>query len=264
MTTPDVPLRGEKTIELPGTPEQVWQAIATAEGLKAWMVPAELEEREGGAVRFELGVGVESRGTVTGWDPPRRLEYSEPDWATMGGPEDAVVTPLVSEFLIEARSGGTCVLRVVSSAFGTGADWEREYFEEMMSGWLPMLDTLRLYLEHFPGQRAAYMNVQADLPGGPEAVNAALRGAVGADAPGQSAGVRGHKGEAETVTEGSLLLRVSDPVPGFLNFYIWPRDDGITTAGVTGYLYGEDAAGYVEREEPEWKAWLQGLAVPAS
>ena len=33
MTTPDVPLRMELTFELPGTPEQVWDAIATANGI---------------------------------------------------------------------------------------------------------------------------------------------------------------------------------------------------------------------------------------
>ena len=31
MTTPNVPLRMERTFEVPGTPEQVWDAIATAE-----------------------------------------------------------------------------------------------------------------------------------------------------------------------------------------------------------------------------------------
>jgi uncharacterized protein YndB with AHSA1/START domain len=263
MTTPNVPLRAEKTIELPGTPEQVWQAIATADGLNAWMVPAELEGREGGAVRFELAIGVESRGTVTGWDPPRRLEYAEPDWAKMGGPEDAAVSPMVSEFLIEARSGGTCVLRVVSSAFGTGADWEQEYFDEMMSGWLPMLDTLRLYLEYFPGQRAAQLSAQADVPGSAEDVSSALREAVGAAEVGEYASVRGHKGAAEAVTEAGVLLRVTDPVPGLFNFYIWRRDDGTTTAGLTGYVYGDEAAGYVEREQLAWQSWLQGLAVRA-
>ena len=32
MTTPNVPLRFEFSIELPLTPEQVWQAIATGPG----------------------------------------------------------------------------------------------------------------------------------------------------------------------------------------------------------------------------------------
>jgi uncharacterized protein YndB with AHSA1/START domain len=65
--TPNVPHRIEITVEVPGTPEQVWDAIATAQGLSAWFLPAELEEREGGAVCFHMGEGISSEGTITGW-----------------------------------------------------------------------------------------------------------------------------------------------------------------------------------------------------
>jgi uncharacterized protein YndB with AHSA1/START domain len=148
MTTPDVPHRFELTVEVPGTPEQVWDAIATANGISSWMLPTELEEREGGTVVFHMGPEMSSKGTVTGWDPPRRLVYEEPEWYALVDQEPNV-TPLVSEFLVEATSGGTCVVRVVSSAFGTGADWEGEFFADMAKGWTPMFDHLRLYLTHF-------------------------------------------------------------------------------------------------------------------
>ncbi len=39
---------------MPGTPAQVWDAIATANGISSWMMPTELEEREGGAVAFHM------------------------------------------------------------------------------------------------------------------------------------------------------------------------------------------------------------------
>ena len=90
--------------ELPGTPEQVWDAIATANGISSWFLPTDLEERLGGAVSFHMGE-TSSDGTITGWDPPRRIEYEEPDWASLVGREDADVTPLVTEFLVEATSG---------------------------------------------------------------------------------------------------------------------------------------------------------------
>jgi uncharacterized protein YndB with AHSA1/START domain len=35
-------------VEVPGTPEQVWQAIATGPGVSAWFVPTEVEGRIGG------------------------------------------------------------------------------------------------------------------------------------------------------------------------------------------------------------------------
>ena len=32
-------------VEVPGTPEQVWQAIATGPGISSWFVPSEVDER---------------------------------------------------------------------------------------------------------------------------------------------------------------------------------------------------------------------------
>jgi len=70
MTTPDVPLRVELTFDdLPGTPEQVWDAIATTGGISSWFLPTDMEERVGGAVPMHMG-DMEWPGTVTGWDPP--------------------------------------------------------------------------------------------------------------------------------------------------------------------------------------------------
>ena len=34
-------------VEVPGTPEEVWQAIATGPGISSWFVPAEFEMRDG-------------------------------------------------------------------------------------------------------------------------------------------------------------------------------------------------------------------------
>lgn len=57
------------------------------------------------------------------------------------------LTPIATEFLLEAASGGSCVIRVVSSAYGTGADWENEFFAEMVEGWAALLDNLGPYIE---------------------------------------------------------------------------------------------------------------------
>jgi len=44
----------EHEIEVSGTPEQVWHAIATGQGITAWFVPTTVEERAGGAIRARL------------------------------------------------------------------------------------------------------------------------------------------------------------------------------------------------------------------
>ena len=88
MTTPDKPLRFEFEVEVAGTPEQVWQAIASADGISSWFLPTDFEPREGGAVVTHMG-DTSSPGSVTGWDPPRRLVYEEPEWAELAGHPDA-------------------------------------------------------------------------------------------------------------------------------------------------------------------------------
>ena len=63
-------------VEVPGTPEQVWEAIATGPGISTWFVPAEVAEREGGEiVLHDLAPGLDDSGRITVWDPPRRLVY---------------------------------------------------------------------------------------------------------------------------------------------------------------------------------------------
>ena len=95
VATPDVPYRLEFSVEVPGTAEQVWQAIATAEGVSAWFLPTEMEEREGGSLRFSTGTDMGSEGRVTGWDPARRLVYEE-DWAALMGQDPGALSPLTS------------------------------------------------------------------------------------------------------------------------------------------------------------------------
>src|SRR5688572_33077398 len=60
----------EAQVEVPGTPEQVWRAIATGAGVSSWFVPTHVEERAGGAVTSNFGPGMESVSTITRWEPP--------------------------------------------------------------------------------------------------------------------------------------------------------------------------------------------------
>lgn len=140
--------RAEYTRELGATPEEVWEAIATADGISAWMVPTRLDPQIGGEVSFDHG-GFRSTGVITAYAPNQRFAYEEPwpmteemrEWvAETAGHEVteeelASISPVATEFLIEAASGGSCILRVVSSSYGSGSDWENEYFAEMVAGW---------------------------------------------------------------------------------------------------------------------------------
>ena len=158
--------RLERTYEVAAAPEQVWDAIATATGISAWMVPTTLDPQIGGEVSFDLGEMI-SIGVVTGYTPNERFAYEEPwpiaaeqpipgemaEWFNKLGvsPSDVhgnlpSITPIATEFLIESVSGGSCVLRVVSSSYGTGADWEHEFWTEMVAGWTELLDNLAAHI----------------------------------------------------------------------------------------------------------------------
>lgn len=164
--------RVERSYDVPATPEQVWEAIATAEGISAWMVPTQLDPQVGGAVSFDLG-DLTSNGVITDYTPNHRFAFEEP-WPVAERDEDipagmlqwfesigaslpdvhrdlASASPIATEFLIESASGGSCVIRVVTSAFGLGADWEHEFFTEMAASWIPILDRLAALLGGTPG-----------------------------------------------------------------------------------------------------------------
>ena len=264
MTTPDVPLRMELAFELPGTPEQVWQAVATADGISSWFGRTELEEREGGAILIHMGAEGDSPGTVTGWDPPTRFGYVEPDWADLVGHPGAEVSPIATEFLVEAQSGGTCVVRVVCSAFGVGADWEGEFFAFMERMWAPIFDHLRLYLTHFPGQRATELFARTEVPGPPATALAAVRRGLGVTEAEQPVDANGITATVERMGDIEVLVRVTEPVPGFLAFYVVDKGDGVSIVQLAGFLFSDGAPAYVEREAPAWQAWLDGLVVPAA
>ena len=163
----------EAEIEVPGTPEEVWDAIATGPGITAWFVPTECDEREGGSVtqHHGPGAGMEVTARDHRWDPPRRLAY-ETDWAPDEGVEPR---RMATEFLVEARAGGTCVVRVVNSGFGSGEEWDQA-MESTRGGWGPALAGLRLYLEHFGGPGSVVDPGRRPVPGTPREAWSALLG----------------------------------------------------------------------------------------
>jgi uncharacterized protein YndB with AHSA1/START domain len=132
-------------IEVDATPEQVWEAISTGQGLDAWfMGDNEIEPREGGLVRVSLAdFKMESKITV--WDPPRRLR-TETDTSDDG-------RFMAFEYVIEGRGGGKATLRFVHNGFLPDADWEAEY-DALKVGDPMYVRKLGEYLQHFRGRKA--------------------------------------------------------------------------------------------------------------
>lgn len=265
-----VPHRIELTFVLPGTAEQVWDAIATANGISSWSLPTDVEEREGGAICFHMGPDVSSAGTVTAFDAPHRFAIVEPEWALLVGHDRDSVTPLATEFLIEAQSGGTCVLRVVTSAFGTGADWEHEFFADMEKHWVPQFDNLRVYLAHFAGKRVVSMDLEAPARTTPSAMWSTMRRVIGGAREirvGDALEVQGLTGVVERITSGpgpnELFVRVDGAVDGYVGFLVWAPAADTSTAVVAGRFFSDGADAYVEESRDGWKKWLDDVAAEA-
>lgn len=261
MTTPEDPdtRSMELEVEVPGTPEEVWEAIATGPGITAWMHPTEVEEREGGTLSFDMGGDMQFTGKVAGWDPPHRF-VEETEWKAT---EDEPPALLATEWLIEARSGGTCAVRMVTSGFGTGAGWDSEIegFTEAMRA---ALEGLRAYLTHYRGENGTWMRVFGKGQGSLDDVWRELTGALRIE--GSAAGTPvtvgsgpSLSGVVECEAAGThlrdLLVRTDEPAPGLAHVSVFSEQRFVT---VQACLYGAEGAAAAEREEPAWTAWMQG------
>ena len=245
-------------VELPGTPEQIWQAIATGQGITSWFAPTKVEERNGGKIVTQMAPGMESAATITAWEPPLRLAVEDPGWAPS-------MPPVATEWTIETRPGGTCLVRVVHSLFASTDDWDNQ-LAGTETGWPGFFRILRLYLAHFPGQLCSSISVMG-TPSGPVAEGwqeltgaLGLTGALVGQKRSAPAAAPPFSGTVECVTEEkgmhSLLLRLEEPAPGFVSIGAFDCG-GMVMASVSFYLYGERGAAAAAREQSRWDEWMK-------
>jgi uncharacterized protein YndB with AHSA1/START domain len=238
------------SVEVPGTPEQVWESIATGPGITSWFVPHTVEGHAGGEVTMDFGFGV-ATARVTVWEPPRRLVL-----------QSEGEQPLAYEWLVEARAGGTCVVRLVNSGFGTGDDWDAQY-DGLDTGWRLFLENLRLHQERFPGQSARPLIPTQMLPGGRESAFARVCAALGVPADlEEGAGFRTTGSDAPSLSgtvdrvlrlprATAYLLVLDEPAPGhgFLAAEGTPDADAVAVS-LYLYVYGERAAELPDQVSP--------------
>jgi uncharacterized protein YndB with AHSA1/START domain len=249
----------ELEIEVPGTPEAVWRAIATGPGISSWYVPHTVEERAGGAAVASFGPGPEMQvpGRVAAWEPPHRIVFD--------GGETGV--GLAFEWLVEARDGGTCIVRLVNSGFASGEPWDDQY-DGMRDGWGLFLSNLKLHLQHFAGRTARAVLPTAQWAGPRERTWERLCSELGLPArpaPGEHVTTSGDAprlgGTVVASDTWCLTLLVDAPAPGTAFVAVEGRGDPVTVS-VWSYLYDDAGAAAAERDEPHWWAWLAQRAAP--
>jgi hypothetical protein len=131
------PFEIRRAVSLPAPPEQVWEAVATGDGLAAWFMPMELDP---------------DSSMVTSWEPGRRL--------TVRTPPEKDGAFHTFDYRLEPAGPASTMLRFLHHGF-TGDAWGEHFEAATGSGWDMYLHTLGQYLTHFPGRPAVYLEAEA-------------------------------------------------------------------------------------------------------
>jgi uncharacterized protein YndB with AHSA1/START domain len=253
-------------VEVPGTPEEVWAAIATGAGISSWFVPTKSDERAGGQVVCTFGPGMDAAAKITAWEVGKRFA-TEGDMGMPGSPTVA------TEWTVEARAGGKCVVRVVHSLFASTDDWDNQ-LDGLEQGWPTYFRILRLYLERYKGLPCGAMQFVAMSSESEAAAWAKLGGEAAAGGLGllhlaegarwsAPAGLPRMAGELDVRGKGmhasNVLLRLDGERPGeggtaYIGAFAC---GGMVMVCLSFYLYGAGAKAAAERDAPAWQRWVE-------
>jgi uncharacterized protein YndB with AHSA1/START domain len=141
MAFPD---RITRTIEVAQSPDRVWAALTTAEGLGGWFGnEAAIDLRPGGSARMRWDDGSTVEMRVERVEEPTVFGFT---WPIYGLPEDDPRRTYV-EFTLEPTSTGTR-LTVVESGFAQlPEDVYRKSYDGNTDGWARELAELADYLD---------------------------------------------------------------------------------------------------------------------
>lgn len=250
----------ETEIEVAGTPEEVWQAIATGPGHASWTFGADIEPVTGGQMIIHREpFGPDAEVIVTDWEPPCAFGFAESN--------PGVPSPLTTEILVEARSGGICVVRVVCGLADVGDEWE-DLVEGVSEGWRMSLLVLRAYLRWFSGRRADSVDVISTIdppPANRDAPADMLFGQLGLPRADRVAGQRFEtapgspalSGVVEHASQGYLLLRSEAPYPGLFAISCFPMgSDQPISINLLGRIYAALDAEHLASVTGSWRSWL--------
>jgi len=250
-------------VEVPGTPEQVWAAVATGAGISAWFVPASVEERAGGVIALDFGGGMVTSSAITAWCPPHSFVAEDSSWL-QGGPSVA------TEWSVTAQANGLCSVRVVHTLVADSDAWDA-HLEGTEHGWPGYFRVLRQYLTHHAGQPSASFVLMATASDDARAVWKTLAGALGVPqarvgqavhiAAEGAAPITGTVEAIDDVPQGQgAMIAVRAPAPGVV---LASGMDcmGMRMATLQAFYYGPQASAAAQ-DRGHWERWLLALFPP--
>jgi uncharacterized protein YndB with AHSA1/START domain len=161
----------EISIEIDAPPNEVWKAIAEADGIARWFAPdVKVEPGEGGSIFVSWGPGMEGTYKIETWVANEHLcltEYRATPFA--GGAEapeqgpQATPRRIAVDYYLEAKDGGKTVLRLVHSGFGNTEGWDAE-LESTKRGWPTFFRVMKHGIEMHPGEPAKPLTLMIPSP----------------------------------------------------------------------------------------------------
>lgn len=243
-------------IEVTGSVEEAWRAIATEQGMTAWFVPATIEcDDSGRPTRLvcHFGAGMDAASTITKWDEPRGFTAESRAFVADG-------TPVTTVWSVEEGADETCLVQVEYSLFADSDQYDSK-LEGVEAGWPAFFRILQIYMSGYRGQPCSLVELLGTAPDDDQAWRS-LAGALGladavvgeyrsapADAP-KLAGV------VDSLPDSSeIILQLDEPAAGVAHLFAWPVEDRVLLS-IRLFFYGEDAAEGSARAEPLWRNWL--------
>jgi uncharacterized protein YndB with AHSA1/START domain len=141
VTDPPATRTVEREVTIAADAAAVWKALTEADELVRWFpLDARVKPGAGGSVWMSWQELYEGESEIDIWEPERHLRLRFPRHGPL---------VMATDYHLQAR-GGSTVLRVVTSGFGSGADWDVMY-GGVSRGWDFELISLAHYLERHPG-----------------------------------------------------------------------------------------------------------------
>lgn len=230
-----------RAVEVAGSVEEVWQAVATVEGQAAWRLPAGGETAEAiGDLMFGHRVEI--------IDPPHHLRLTA---------EEADGRPDIVEYLVEPLTDG---VRLGYLHAGVIDDDDEITYDSTAQHTDFFLHTLGQYLAHFSGRPMVYYGAEAPPAGAAPGSFARLR---------TDLGIPGDAVEGDQVAVG---IQGVAPITAVID-YLRPDFLGLRSSDALYRFFGRDAfgrpvalghhlfGGHLDEvlEEPAWRGWLDNL-----
>lgn len=132
--------------EVEASPEEVWEALTTGEGLRRWFpLDAKVVPGQEGSVWLSWGPGCEGEAPIRAWYPPSHFGWTE----SHGTDEDGRTIEVGTDFHVGGRGGAT-VVRVVQSGLPASAEWD-QMVDALRDGWTYFLFNLAFHFRVHDG-----------------------------------------------------------------------------------------------------------------